>query len=57
MRAFPQREINMSRFTVEEVRERLKKGDSFVKDVLNAPKVFIIGTEDEFRRVLGLRPS
>ncbi len=52
-----QREINTSRFTVEEVRNRLKKGDSFIKDVLNGPKIFIIGTEDEFARVLGLRPS
>lgn len=52
-----QREINTSRFTVEEVRDRLKKGDTFLKDVVNGPKIFIIGTEDEFTRVIGLRPS
>lgn len=48
------REINTSRFTVEEARERLKKGDSFLKDVLKGPKISIIGTEDELARLLGL---
>lgn len=56
-KAMLRREINTSRFTVEEVRERLKKGDSFIKDVLNGPKIFIIGTEDELASALGLRPS
>ncbi|MFI5345746.1 MAG: nucleotidyltransferase domain-containing protein [Elusimicrobiota bacterium] len=51
------REVNTSRFTLEEVQARLKKGDSFIKDVLKGPKIFIIGTEDEFTRVLGLGPS
>ena len=51
------REINTSRFTLEEVQARLKKGDSFIKDVLKGPKIFIIGTEDEFTRVLGLGPA
>lgn len=48
------REINTSRFTVEEARARLKKGDSFLKDVLKGPKIPIIGTEDELARLLGL---
>lgn len=51
------REINTSRFTVEEVRERIKKGDSFIKDVLDGRKLFIIGSEDELTRTLRLRPS
>src|ERR1019366_473196 len=51
------REINTSRFTLEEVQARLKQGDSFIKDVLKGPKMFIIGTEDEFTRVLGLGPA
>lgn len=48
------REINTSRFTVEEARKRLKKGDSFLKDIMGGPKIFIIGTEDDLARVLGL---
>ena len=56
-KAAVRREINTSRFTLEEVHNRLKKGDSFIKDVLNGQKIFIIGEEDEFTRVLGLRPS
>lgn len=56
-KAMLRRGINTSRFTMEEVRERLKKGDSFIKDVLSGSKIFIIGTEDEFTRVLKLRPS
>jgi|CXWL01.1.fsa_nt_gi predicted nucleotidyltransferase len=51
------REINTSRFTLEEIQERLKKGDSFIKNVLTERKIFIIGTEDELRKVLGIRPS
>ena len=51
------REINTSRFTLEEIWARLKKGDSFIKDVLGGRKIFIIGAEDELARVLGLRPS
>ena len=51
------REINTSRFTLEEIQERLKKGDSFIKNVLTDRKIFIIGTEDEFRKVIGIRPS
>jgi predicted nucleotidyltransferase len=56
-KAAVRREINTSRFTLDEVHNRLKKGDSFIKDVLNGQKIFIIGAEDEFTRVLGLRPS
>jgi len=51
------REINTSRFTVEEARERLRKGDSFLKDVMKGPKIPIIGTEDELAGVLGLRKA
>ena len=51
------REINTSRFTAEEARERLKKGDSFLRDVMSGPKILIIGTDDELARVLGLRKA
>jgi predicted nucleotidyltransferase len=51
------REINTSRFTVEEARERLKKGDSFLKTVMSGSKIFIIGTDDELARLLRLRQT
>ena len=51
------REINTSRFTVEEVRERLKKDDPFIKNVMGGPKILIIGTDDELARILGFRKA
>jgi predicted nucleotidyltransferase len=51
------REINTSRFTVEEAQQRLKKSDSFLKDILSDPKIFIIGTDDELARILGFRKA
>lgn len=48
------REVNTSRFTAEEVRQRLKKQDSFIKDIISGPKIFIIGTDDELARLVGL---
>lgn len=51
------RDINTSRFTLEECRDRIKKGDAFLKDALQGKKIFLIGTEDELRRLLGVRPA
>lgn len=51
------REINTSRFALEEFKERLRKDDSFLKDVVRKPKIFLIGNESEFRRAVGLRPA
>ena len=48
------REINTSRFTAKEALERLKKGDSFLMDIMSGPKIFIIGTDDELARILRL---
>lgn len=48
------REITTSHFTATDARDRLRRGDSFLKDVINGPKIFIIGTDDELARLLGL---
>jgi hypothetical protein len=42
------REINPHIMTEDEYRKRVKTKDHFVTNVLDGPKLFIIGTEDEF---------
>ena len=46
------REIHTARFTLEELRRRLGQKDSFLKDVMRSKRVFIIGTEREFKRTV-----
>ena len=41
------REINPHPFTVEEYQRRKEKGDHFLSNVLESPKLFIIGTEND----------
>jgi DNA-binding transcriptional ArsR family regulator len=41
------REINPHTLTVEEFRQRKQKGDHFLSNVLEAPKLFIIGNEND----------
>jgi len=45
------REVNYTVFTPEEWKERVAKKNSFVMDVLNNKKIFLIGGEDELRRI------
>ncbi len=45
------REINFTVFDPEEWKQRIAKKDSFVMDVLNNKKIFLIGGEDELRRI------
>lgn len=45
------REVNYTVFTPEEWKERVSKKNSFVMDVLNNKKIFLIGGEDELRRI------
>lgn len=42
-----QREINPIVYSMEEYERRIKNNDSFIKEVLAKPKLFIIGTENE----------
>lgn len=44
-----QREINYHLVTPEEFRERLERGDGFLRNVLEGPKVFVIGNEETLR--------
>jgi predicted nucleotidyltransferase len=47
------REINPSVFTVSEIHKRMKNRDSFVAQVLSGPKIMLIGSEDDLRRIAG----
>jgi len=46
------REINATVFTPEELHQRLREKDHFVRAVLSGPKIFLIGDEDALRRCL-----
>lgn len=45
------REVNFTVFDPEEWQQRIAKKDSFVMDVLKNKKIFLIGGEDELRRI------
>lgn len=45
------RDVNYTVFGPEEWKERVQKKDSFVMDVIRNNKIFIIGGEDELRRI------
>lgn len=44
-----QREINYHLVTPQEFRERLNKGDGFLRNVLEGPKIFVVGDEEKLR--------
>lgn len=44
------REINPVVYSVDSFKDRVEKNDSFIKEILNKPKLFIIGSEHEFRK-------
>ena len=46
------REINYAVFPEKEIKERLADNDHFLKNVSENPKMFLIGTEDEFKRLV-----
>jgi predicted nucleotidyltransferase len=41
------REINYSIFRREEVKQKMKEKDSFIKDLLKNPKIFLIGEQND----------
>ena len=47
------REINAHTFSQEEWIGRVKKRDHFLRDVLDKPKLFIVGSDDEFAKLAG----
>ena len=44
-----QREINYHLVTPEDFRERLERGDGFLHNVIEGPKVFVVGNEETLR--------
>lgn len=42
------REVNASTYSKSSYIEKLNEGDAFIQSVQNSPKIWIIGTEDEF---------
>ena len=50
------REVNVVSMPPAEFREKVGGGNSFVLDVLQGPKIFLVGGEDELRETSGRRP-
>lgn len=46
------REINYVVFTEKEFRQKLQKKNHFIKSVLNEKKIYLIGTQDDFKKVI-----
>ncbi|MEW6217351.1 MAG: nucleotidyltransferase domain-containing protein [Candidatus Bipolaricaulota bacterium] len=47
------REVNPVVFPPGEFRERIRGEDHFLTTVMQAPKIFLVGDEDDFRRLAG----
>jgi len=46
-----QREVNPVVYSQDEFYRRTTKGDSFIREILSKPKLFIVGDEDELRKL------
>lgn len=49
------REINCSNFMRGEIQKRMTQKDPFIKEVLDGKKIFLIGSEDDFKKTFGRR--
>ena len=47
------REINPTVYPVDEFRSRIAEDHYFIRDILDSPKIFVVGDEDELKRVAG----
>lgn len=47
------REINPTVYPVKEFHSRIAEGHYFMRNVLDSPKIFVIGDEDELKRLAG----
>jgi predicted nucleotidyltransferase len=47
------REVNPTLYSAEEFRKKLKAQHHFVTSVLDSPKLFVVGTEDDLARIGG----
>ena len=51
VQAILQREINPVVYSLDEFRRRAASDDSFVREVLSQPKLFVVGNENELRKL------
>jgi len=51
------REVNVVTMTEAEFKKKVVEGNPFVTEVLQEPKIFLIGGEDEIRELAGRRPA
>jgi predicted nucleotidyltransferase len=47
------RELNIVTFSPEEIRKKYRQGNHFVRKISEAKKIFLIGSDEEFRSILG----
>jgi len=47
------REMNPVTIRAEEFQENVKKGDSFTQSILEEPKIFLLGDQDELQQMVG----
>ena len=47
------RELNTAIYPPEEFRQKARQGHHFVRQVLSEPKIFLVGSEDELRKLVG----
>lgn len=55
LEALLRRAVNPSVYSPAEFRKKLKSGNHFLKSVIRGEKVFLLGDEDELRKVGGIR--
>lgn len=51
------REINSTTYTEREFLDKLRKRNHFISTIIKEPKIFLKGTEDEFRRFVQVRKT
>jgi predicted nucleotidyltransferase len=51
------RELNVVTMTADEFKKKVVEGNPFVMDVLQEPKIFLMGGEAELRELAGRRPA
>jgi hypothetical protein len=49
------RVVNPTAYSVREFKEKLSQGNHFLNAVVNGEKVFLIGNEDDLRKMAGVR--
>ena len=47
------REVNVTAYSVEELSRKAREGHHFIASVLDKPKLFVVGTQDDMERAVG----